>query len=342
MKKSFRIESCFIFAAFVLLCLVSCPTEVAEIFQPNLPTFGENGETSDPFFWGKWVCMNDGSEYEVFETTVEYDGNSYQITASDESSHTLTVRTLGTFEKQSESVIICDNIRYFRNGDRNLEYSLNIRSLLSETNGKRAYGVAKSRIYQSHVIESVSDEEGIITFTAPTSRDAQTVTLTYGEETFEIPDLVVPYSGANMGTVAFVDKDDYSLKITGKISAGQKKDGYLFANNDEPYKMVLTITNISKNICETSFCSIEADDSRLSIYSTEEPDLNNITISSLAEGATKEINLFLQYGMLNEPYVDTKICIIIENPITGQIWEDSIPLRFFKGRIPITIGAKMR
>ena len=43
---------------------------------------------------------------------------------------------------------------------------------------------------------------------------------------------------------------------------------------------------------------------------------------------------------MSEPYVDTGLIVTIENPSTNQTWEDYIPLRFFKGTIPITVAAK--
>ncbi|MBO4858562.1 MAG: InlB B-repeat-containing protein [Treponema sp.] len=43
---------------------------------------------------------------------------------------------------------------------------------------------------------------------------------------------------------------------------------------------------------------------------------------------------------MDKPYVDTGITVTIKNPFTNQEWKDYIPLRFFKGTIPITIAAK--
>ena len=79
---------------------------------------------SDSFFWGTWVRMDNGTEYEVLESNIVQGNKNYAITVSDETS--LTVNTIGTFKKESDSVIICDNIPYFRKGGANLEYSLKI------------------------------------------------------------------------------------------------------------------------------------------------------------------------------------------------------------------------
>ena len=87
----------------------------------------------------------------------------------------------------------------------------------------------------------------------------------------------------------------------------------------------------------SSICSIESDDSRLSLSSSA--NLSAFTISTMAGGATKTVNINISYGEMEEPYVDTGIIVTIRNSISGQEWKDYVPLRFFKGMIPITISA---
>ena len=297
---------------------------------------------AEQFFWGTWVRMDSGKQYEILENTVEQNNKSYNIIASD--STTLTVETLGTFKKESDSVIVCSNIPYFRKGGANLEYSL---KLVGFTNTSRAAGTAmsgikgkgKSNKYKDFESKGESDADGNIKFTAPTANDTQTVEITNGNEIVVIPGLSISNSGDYMGTVALVGKDDYNLKITGVISDDQKDNGYLYGNNAKTYNMKLTITNISENKCSASKCIIVSEDEKLLLNSSSE-DLSGISISTLAGGATKEVSLSLVYGELTKPYVDTGITVTIQNPFTGQEWKDYIPLRFFKGTIPITIAAK--
>ena len=295
--------------------------------------------TSNEYFWGTWVRMDNGKEYEVLETSVVQDNNNYKVIASD--STTLEVNSLGKFTKESDSVIVCNKIPYFRKGGANLEYSLKLVGFT--TNGRAAgtpmsgiKGKAKSLKYSKFEINSESDVDGNIKFTAPTVNDSQTVEISNGNDLVVIPGLKVNNSGDYMGTVALVGKNDYNLKITGTISDDQKDNGYLFGNNAKTYNMLLTITNISENKCSTSGCKIESDDSNLVLNS--ETNLKGFTISTLAGGATKTISLSLSYGDLATPYVDTGIIVTIKNP--KQEWKDYIPLRFFKGTIPITIAAK--
>ena len=331
----------FIFAAFLTGCQQESNAKTDPNPQDNLD---ENAVPANDYFWGTWVRMDNGTEYEVLETSVVQGKNSYDITSSNES--TLAVTELGTFIKESDSVMVCNNIPYFRKGGANLEYSLKLVGFTSSSS--RAAGTAMSGIkgkgkstkYSNFESLSESDAEGYLKFTAPTANDTQTVEIENGNELVVVSGLNISNSGDYMGTVALVGKKDYNLKITGTISDDQKDNGYLFGNNAKTYNMQLTITNISENKCSTSACFVKSDNANLVIEATDGTDLSGFTISTLAGGATKTVNLSVVYGELDVPYIDTGISVTIQNPFTGQEWSDYIPLRFFKGTIPITIAAK--
>ncbi|MCQ2591287.1 MAG: InlB B-repeat-containing protein [Treponema sp.] len=295
---------------------------------------------SKQFFWGTWVRMDNGDQYEVLQDKVVFKNREYDITAS--SDNEITVSSLGTFTKQSDSVLQNGNIPYFRNGGANLDYSLKLVGFTSSRAAANSIGgikgKAKSQKYASYEDSSESDSEGVISFIAPTANDVQTVTIENGDELVVIPGLKISNKGDYMGTVALVGEDDYNLKITGAISDDQKDDGYLYGNNAKSYDMELTITNISDNQCSSSVCTIKSDDVNLNIESMDGTNLSAFTISSLNGGATKSIKLRLNYGELLEPYIDTGIKVTVSNR-SGEEWGDYIPLRFFKGLIPITVAA---
>ena len=342
----------YVFFACFTGCQQNANTKTVSI--PQNKSSDEKPEDKDPendkksvqsnsFFWGTWVRMDNGKEYEVLETSVVQGGQKYTVNASDDS--TLSVATLGTFTKESDGVIICNNIPYYRKGGANLEYSL---KLVGFTSSSRAAGIAmsgikgkgKSEKYKGFESNSESDSEGNIKFTAPTANDTQTVEIENGNDLVVVSGLNISNSGDYMGTVALVGKNDYNLKITGTISDDQKDNGYLYGNNAKTYNMQLTITNISENKCSTSACFLKSDNANLVIGATDGTDLSGFTISTLAGGATKTVSLSVVYGELDVPYIDTGISVTIQNPFTGQEWSDYIPLRFFKGTIPITIAAK--
>lgn len=302
---------------------------------------------ADRYFWGVWVRMDNGNEYEVLEDSVIQGSRNFNIT--DSTSSKLTVASLGTFTKESDRVMVDNNnIPYFRKGGANLEYKLKLVSFDSGTD--RALGTAisgiqgkaKSKKYKNFETESESDAEGQLKFTAPTVNDTQEITIINGDEIVVVPGLNIINNGDYMGTIALVGKDDYNLKITGTISDDQKDNGYLYGNNAKSYKMTVTITNISQKICTASTCKIESiDPSHLFISSASESiDISGFTIVSLPKEAAKSVELMLEYGDLSEPYIDTGLTVTIKNPNTNKEWIDYIPLRFFRETIPITISAK--
>ena len=352
MKKSLRFGLVafltMLLIGFSALFITSCDNNLIGQNIKNPQDTDASGIKADSFFWGTWVRMDNGTEYEVLETSVVQGSKSYTVTASDSS--TLSVNSLGTFKKESDSVIICNNIPYFRNGGTNLEYSLklvgftqfssslSVRAADTVIGGKKAKG--KSAKYPDFESNGESDSEGNIKLKAPTANDSQTVTITNGDDIVVIPGLKINNSGDYMGTVALVGKDDYNLKITGTISNEQKDNGYLFGNNAKSYDMDITISNISNNKCTTSICTIETDDPNLSIISKDGTVLSAFTISTLAANATKNVKVSLNYGNLTQPFVDTGVTITIRNPATGQEWKDYVPLRFFKGMIPIAVSGQ--
>ncbi len=340
----------FIFAFLFGIGILGCTNDgnPTDKTKNKFPTI-----ISDSFFWGTWVRMDNGEEYEILESNVIRNYTNFTIT--DSSIDSLSVSGLGTFKKESDSVIVCESIPYFRKGGANLEYSLKLvgfttsetissnKSIVSRAAGTNVSGIkgkGKSKKYKNFESNSESNEDGTITFTAPTANDPQTVELiTDDDEIVIITGLEVSNDGDNMGTIALVGKDDYNLKITGKISDAQKDGGYLFGNNAKTYEMEISITNVSENKCKSSICTISPASPNLSIASSN-TNLDGFTISTLASGATKIVKVSVVYGELTEPYIDTGLNIKITNQSSNKEWNDFIPIRFFKGTIPITIAAK--
>ena len=297
------------------------------------------------FFWGTWVRMDSGEKYDFYEDSIKTSSGTYSISSINDTS--VMSPELGTFTKQSESVIVNNNIPYFKNCGTNLEYSLKIvgfntiaRAASSHNSIKGIKAVGKSDNYHSWKSESESNEDGVIVLTAPTSTDVQTVTLDLGNNNLiVVPGIQVLNSGSYMGTVALVGNDQYNLKITGKIAEEETNNGYIFGNNAKEYPLELTITNISENTCSSSICKIESKDPRLSVSSSSY-NLQAFAISTMKPGGTKNLIVDVSYGDITDPFIDTGLDITITNPKTGQEWVDYVPLRFYKGLIPVTVAAK--
>ena len=310
-------------------------------------TVGNKTETSlvgrsVPFFWGTWIKMDDGMEYEILEETVSLinEDLKYPIEISD--NEYLSVSELGIFSKESKSVIMCDNIPYFRKGGTDLEYYLKIVGFSSSSRAlgtdvmSGIKGIGKSLKYKTFQSEAESDASGILRLKAPTINDPQTVSIINGDDVVVVQGLSILNSGDNMGTIALVDKNDYSLKITGTIDENQKDHGYLYGNNFKTYNLELTIKNISNKKCESSICRIEPESSKLHLSSSE--NLDAFMISTMVGGAEKKIMINVSFDEIIDPYVNTGIKIKLMN--SKSQWEDFVPLRFYRGRIPITVATK--
>ncbi len=305
------------------------------------------------FFWGTWQRMDNGNIYVIDDfKIVEYkSGNfssEYKNVTSNEDS--LSVQSLGTFQKKSASVIQIGAIPYFRKGGANLEYTMKLvgfeESVSRATNSIKIENLKitqKSEKYTSFENETKSSTDGTVKLIAPVKGDIQTIFVNTSENSLiVVPDIVIENSGSNMGTIPLSSEGQYCLKITGKIPEEEKDDGYLYGNDYKTYPITLTITNIGNVKSNPSTCSIGAfnSDSKLSITSSDDTNLAGVSISTMKPGATKTIKLNVKYGLIQDAYIDTGINITVTNAATGQKWVDFVPLRFYKGLLPITIAAK--
>ena len=298
------------------------------------------------YFWGTWQRMDNGSYYTIDETSVTNGTHKYSISSSSE--NTLAVSELGTFEKQSDSVMLNGAIPYFRKGGTNLEYTMKLVGF--EDNLDRAasglnlsgYKISsRSNKYTSYSSEAESGEDGTVTLKAPVSGDVQTVTVTKNDNTVVIiPGIIIENNGANLGTIPISSKGQYCLKVTGTIDESEKDDGYLYGSNYKSYPMTLTIMNIGDVESEPSAISITPQNELIKIQSTDGSNLNLITVSTLKPGVTKTINLTVECGAMLEPYIDSGLNVAITNLETGNTWIDFVPLRFYRGLCPLTVAAK--
>ena len=319
--------------------------------NPSQPAQGQTTSVkSAQYFWGTWQRMDKGDYYTIGESSVDFSDTSYSITSAGEDF--LTVSTLGTFTKQTGSVMVNNSIPYFRKGGTNLEYTMKLVGFeedLSRTaraassTSLAGYTVTgKSDKYGSYESTSASESDGSVTLTAPVKGDTQTVTVTSGSTTITVvPGIKVETNGSNMGTIPISQEGQYSLKLTGTIDESEKDDGYLYGNNYKSYPMTLTITNVSDVVSAPSVCTITAEDSRVTVSSADGSDITGgVLISTLKSGFTKTIPLSVTCGTLTESYLDTGLIVTVKNAATEKTWQDYVPLRFFKGLVPITVAAE--
>ena len=122
----------FILTLAALFFAVSCTVTTggsAETEKENTENSGssESGSSENSssvicpqYFWGKWTRMDNGTEYEIGESTVVCGSQSYAITSKTDISFTCS---LGTFTKDTDNVLKIGSIPVFRNGGSNIEYT---------------------------------------------------------------------------------------------------------------------------------------------------------------------------------------------------------------------------
>ncbi|MBR6199025.1 MAG: SUMF1/EgtB/PvdO family nonheme iron enzyme, partial [Spirochaetales bacterium] len=317
--------------------VVSTTTTTVKGEESTVTTVQNASLLANQYFWGTWVKMSDGAEYVINETDCRY--SSISNTFSSSTDTTLTVSGLGTFTKQSDSVMVMDNIPYYRKGGANLEYSIRV---VGFTDGRAGgtYGQANKRVtgksqkYTSYTSETQTNSDGMAKLIAPTANDFQTVTVENDNGvSVSVSDICVERSGANMGTIALVNAEQPNLKVTGTIDEYYKDDGYMYIGI--PYPMTLTIKNISSNMMKTSIITITSADDTLTVTGN-----TKFQMSSLAYGGTRTETLSLNCGDINDGYIDTGLKISIENILDGVTWEDFVPLRFHRKKTHFSFSAE--
>lgn len=327
------------------------------------------------YFWGSWIRMDTGKEYEINEKTLTLGGTEYDIIGATET--TLFVDSLGKFEKSTDAVMNTfvtyegneepTAIPMFRKGGVNLEYKLKVVGF-EEDSARSAAGFtakgmpgvevkSKSKKYSTYSDSKVTDAEGDVTLIAPVVGDVQDLTIEKDENVFTVSDLQINNTGDYMGTIPLVDKNDYSLKVTGTIKQEDRTNGYLYVN--QAYPLHLTITNISAKSSQSSILTIKTEEgSSLRVFGdtydtskveaiikgTEEDnskyDLEGTAISTLKSNKSKTIDLTVYCSDITTPYVNENLIIEVENISTSKKWVDYVPLRFFMGDMDITIAPK--
>ena len=312
---------------------------------------------ADQYFWGTWIRMDNGEEYDFQENLVTTDSAKYAIISGN--SEQITVYNLGTFSRQSDSVMVTttryvgastdSTIPLFRKGGANLDYKLRLVGFDSDaraavavsSSGRKGLRVTgTSNTYTSYKSDDVSDADGYVNLKAPVAGDAQTVVVTNGNDKIRVTGIKVLTDGSNLGTIPIAGENEYSLKITGTVNESEKDSGYLYAGRS--YNMELSIENISKIKSGSSVAVVKPRNPEyVTVVSTDGTDLDGFPISTLTSGAKKTVRLKITCGTFSEPYVDTELAITVTSSgSNGRTWEDVVPIRIFRGQMPVVIAAK--
>ena len=345
MKKNvfYKILCCF-FSIYVALFFMACtptPDPIDPDPEPSPtdePVTQSSGILADSYFWGTWVRMDNGTEYQFKERSVEYKGSSYRNSSG--SATYLSVENLGTFQKESESVMVTDSIPMFRKGGTNLEYSVKVVGFLNsasrapissgETGISNVEVSGKPKDFDSSESESkaTTDSNGEAKLIAARPGE-QTVRVTTGDKTQTAHGLNVTRNGANVGKIV-LDEDGVSLKVTVPQLENQT---YFYAGKNYQ-NLGIVIENTGSADCGTSHVILSSNNSAVTLSGQ-----TDFWISTLKPGVQKNDKSFnLQIGSFSEPYIDVEINVNIY--IGDKEWNDLISFRAFRGQMPITISAK--
>lgn len=336
-----RIKYVFLFVCCALLVL-SCdpgsgdPTPTPE---PSATSGSPSGILADSYFWGTWVRMDNGAEYQFKEREVVYKGGTYYNSSGSESY--LNVRNLGTFQKQSESVMLVDAIPLFRKGGADLEYSVKLVGFLggsSRAAGNSSDGeeslanytvTGTTEGFPSSENEAVSDSNGEAKLIAKRPGE-QTVKVTSGDKEQTTHGLNVTRNGANVGKIVVAGENGVSLKVTVPQLENQT---YFYAGKNYQ-NLGIVIENTGSADCGTSHVILSSNNSAVTLSGQ-----TDFWTSTLKPGVQKNDKSFnLQIGSFSEPYIDVEINVNIY--IGDKEWDDVISFRAFRGQMPITISAK--
>lgn len=328
------------FSVFVLFLFASCDLigggsgPIGDGSDPIVdgsdPTTNTSDEPISKEYWGTWIRMDTGEEYVINDKTVTVNGESSN--------------GIGSITKESENILKYGSEdtapRLFRKGGANRSFSAQLsgfenqlaRAASMGTQGIKARRQNKNNESDKQEVES--DSNGVITFTEAVSDEIQNIEVETASDTKVSVDVLPQYDGENVGTIPLITKGKYALKTTYTVNT--KLDDYLYGNDYTEYDITLKFENISNERCAMSFYTISCDDANLKTTFTKEGN-----IRTLLPGKYAEITGKVSYGKLEEEYKDVTLNIKIEDGLTDDTWNDSVTLRFYKGRVPLVVNAQV-
>ena len=301
--------------------------------NPSIP--GDPKATISKDYWGTWIRMDTGDEYYIDNNAV------YKLAGN---SKTKVQYGVSNFQLESPETIKSGNIAYFRKGGASRSFTLGLSGFSSSV--ARAAGIGSQNITgrrknkdNASDVQSVSvttsGDEGKLSFTEAVPDDTQSVEVVVDSTTVATVDVTPQYDGENVGTIPIVEKNKYALKTTYTINS--KLEDYMYGNNYAEYDITLKIENISTQICNMSFYSITCDDANFKLEGIEKEG----NIRTLLAGDYKEFKGKVSYGKLESEYKDVVLKIKIEDGYGDDSWDDSVTLRFYRGRVPLVVNAKV-
>jgi len=348
-------KSCFGMLFISVVLIISCNhtlTEHQDLLEPdNTETDDESivSETesvtptnesieifSDNYFWGTWISSNTGIPFIIYEASAG--GNPFSLSDSNK----LIVENVGTFVRDTENTMKCDSEIYYRKGARNIPYSFHILFEDGNISYSKCTVKAFSQNYSSYMIETRPNSDGLVELYASLKDEPQIIKVFVDDkECVSISNIKISEYNVDIGNVLIPKSGNPSFKATKSIYYSNADYGYMFASNYKKYTLSVSIENISSIESGLTVCSFSPRSSGLKISSSNLSSSDDVLVSSLSSHETKQIiNISVEYESIVEDYIDTGIDVVITDVDNNRTVCDFIPLRFYKGLVPITVSQK--
>ena len=322
----------FLFTFFLLGCSLTT--------SPNSGSNSNGKDSSNPTksatitkeYWGVWIQMDTGDEFYI-------DGNSIYKSSSSNKKYSKIQDGISGYTLENAYILKQNNIRYFKKGGISRDFSIQIagfsdsysRSARAASTGQQGInGRRENGNNPSDKETATSDEDGKTDFTDAVADDPQTITIDDGTSVVVTPE----YDGQDMGTIPIVENGMYGFKTTYTIDSDAQ--GFCYGNLYKTYTLRLNLNNIGSITCATSTYNITCEDPKLQFVSGELAG----NFSSIEPKKSKSLTFSINYGSLDEEYVDVPIKISISDSKYQRTWNDSITLRFHKGLVALKVNSR--
>lgn len=282
-------------------------------------------------YWGSWIEMDTGNSYYVNAFGM------YKKASSNSGNMNRVASLMDSYKFDGDNILeSSDGHYYFREGGKNrsfsatvsgrsddAQYNTAIRALSSGVQGITGRRRNTSNASDSETIKS--DSEGKLNFKDAVSGDVQKVSV----GNVDI-DVTPQYDGENIGSIPIVSENSYAFKTSYSINS----DAQGFCYTGKQYTLSLSFQNIGDVACATSEWTVSSGNSKLTLSGTTEGNFTTIDPND-----KKDIEFYVTCDSIIDEYIDIPLNITIESVSGGQ-WNDSVTLRFYRGRVKVNFNTK--
>jgi len=312
MKTGF---TAFILAVFVMLVSAGCIL----FDKDDDNTAGENYSKE---YWGEWIRMDTGENWYISNNSILVNSNK---------------KTGVSLHKQSSRVIqVTEGGRkyyLFASRVNNGQFTGKLANISSQSQQLISRAVSgfegKSIGIRNHAnladkSKAISDGKGAFTFEG-TPGDSYVITVD-DQDTIVTPNA----NGEDIGTITLISGLNFKVKVTSNSDLQA-----LFANRIE-YDFSLEIENTGTADCTAARYDLTLD-SDLNLVSGETSGI----LRTIEPGKSRSIPIRLYCNNISSDYQFKQIFVRIQDSLNGNIWNDSVSIKFNAGTVNFAIRSEI-